>query len=709
MTGSMIRLQLLAGAAAGALAGFIAQPSWADAAASAQPTTGVEEVVVTAQRREERLQNVPIQVTAFTSQKILDAGIKNTADAINHLANITFDKGDTYHGSFITLRGMTEINNADPPIAMVVDGVPLTSQKQMNMNLFDVERIEVLKGPQGALYGRNAVGGAINIVTKAPSNDFEGFADATYGKGNYLDAAAGVSGPLVRDKLLFRLSADYKTDDGRIENTFRQDKVDFIDHDWSIRGRILAMPTDRLTLDARAEYNDFRAGSNYYSAVLSGDPNDFVLPQFNVPSYTYGDSTSLTFKGDYRLDLGTLTAITGYARIKEIDRADLDFRNPIDSPGGFFGTGLQLGQGQDQYIEMTSQEVRLVSNSDQRFRWLFGGYYLHTHRNLLTRGFVDLTGDPSQIDNPALLIAYQSESNHNDAYAAFGQADFDVTDKLTLTGGLRWDRDERNQINLVSGLERSDAFSRVQPKVTLTFKPVEDKLLYATFSTGFRSGGFNAPSVSIPIFSPEHLKNFEAGFKASFFDRRLILNGAAYLTKVDNYQFFFVDALSASQIIANLDKVEIKGVELEAQAVLAPGLEATAAVGTTDSSIEKSTLFPGSEGNKTPRTVPVSFSSSLQYRHPLSGDFDGLARIDWQYYGKKYWGVDNLDVQDPYSIVNLRVGVERGGSGLYLWARNVGNAKYYSEYVPGTYSGLDIDIGHLGQPRSYGVELRARF
>jgi iron complex outermembrane receptor protein len=675
MTKFVIKTELLAGTAMGALVAFCAPHAFAQTAPAGDQVTTVEEVVVTSQRREERLQNVPIQVTAFTSQKISDAGIKTTEDAISHIANITFDHGDTYHGTFITLRGMTEINNADPPIAMVVDGVPLTNQKQLNMNLFDVERIEVLKGPQGALYGRNAVGGAINIVTKAPSNEFEGFGDVSYGNGNYFDGSAGISGPLVKDKLLFRVSGNYKSDDGRIDNTFRNDKVDFIGHDYSIRARLLAMPTDRLTLDARAEYNDFRAGSNYYSAVFSGNPNDFVDPQFNVPGFTYGRSTDLTLKADYKLDFGTLTSITAYNSLGEIDRADLDFRNPVDSPGGFYGTGLKLGQGQDQFIDMTSQEIRLVSNSDQRFRWLAGGYYLHTKRDLRTRGFIDFTGDPNQIDT-GILLANQNESNSNNAYAAFAQLDFDITDQLTLTGGLRYDRDERQQTNLVSGQVRSKDFSWTQPKVTLTYKPDEDRLLYATYGTGFRSGGFNAPNVSITVFDPEHLQNFEVGFKSAFFGRRLILNGAAYLSKINNYQFFFVDALSASQIIANIDKVTIKGVELEAQAVLAPGLEATAAIGTTNTSIDRSSLFPGAVGNKTPRTVPISISSSLQYRHQVSGDIDGMARVDWQHYGKKYWGVDNADVQDPYDIVNLRVGLERGGAGIYLWAKNIGNANY---------------------------------
>lgn len=685
-------------------------PLLAAAAEGGDAQARVEEVVVTAQRREEKLQNVPIQITAFTSQAISDAGMKSTEDAINHIPNVTFDHGDTYHGNFITMRGLTQINNADPPIAMVVDGVPLTNQKLLNVNLYDVERIEVLKGPQGSLYGRNAVGGAINIITKDPGNTLEGFGSLSYGNGNAIDGSAGLSGAIVKDKLMARVSGNYKSDDGRVKNVFRNDYTDFISHDYSFRGRVLFIPTDQLTFDFRGEYNNFRAGSNDYSAVFSANPNDFQLPQFNAPSFTYGDSYGFTLKATYTFDFATLTSITAHNKLSEIDRADLDFRNPVNSPTGIFGLGFQAGQGQDQFIKLTSQEVRLVSNGNQAFRWLIGAYYLHTGRDLETRVFVDPNSDPAtEIDNPALVFAHQKERNKNNAYAVFGQADYDLTDQLTITAGLRYDEDDRNQTDPLSGGSRHRNFNWFQPKVTATYKPDDGRLLYATYSTGFRSGGFNAPLVSIPVFQPEHLTNFEAGFKTEWLDRRLIFNGAVYLTKVNNYQFFFVDAASASQIIANIEKAEIKGFELEAQATLAPGLNLTAAIGTADTSIEKSLLFPGTKGNKTPRAVPFSASSGLQYRRQLTADFEGLARIDWQHYGKKYWGADNLAVQGSYNIVNARLGVEKGGLGLYVWGKNLSNAKYYTEYFQSKYSGLDIDFGKLGQPRAYGVEVKASF
>ena len=189
----------------------------------------LETIIVTAQRRSENLQEVPAQVTAFTAQTIKNANIKSTQDFINLTPNVSLDSSDTYNNTFIVVRGVTQINNADAPVAIIIDGVPQNNQKQFNQNLFDIERIEVLKGPQGALYGRNAIGGAINIVTKSPTDELTGFLNASYGRGDAINLSAGISGPIVEDKASFRLAGNYVQDDGRITNTFANVNQDFID------------------------------------------------------------------------------------------------------------------------------------------------------------------------------------------------------------------------------------------------------------------------------------------------------------------------------------------------------------------------------------------------------------------------------------------------------------------------------------------------
>lgn len=677
-------------------------------AASPVRPSALEEIVVTAQRRSEKLQDVPIQITAFTSQAIEDAGIESTADVIAQVPNVTFDRGNNYRSSFITMRGLTQINNADPPVAFVLDGVPQTNQETIGVSLFDIERIEVLKGPQGALYGRNAVGGAINVITREPGNDYEGFLKAGYADGEAFDAAGGVSGPIVEDKLLFRLAGTYKSSDGLIDNDFRGDQVDFIDHDYSLRGRVLFRPSETLTVDLRAEHGEYRAGSNYYSAVFSQDPNDFVDPQFNFKAFSDGRTTDLTAKIDYDLGFATFTSITNRTQFSQIVRGDADFRNPVASPGGFRGLGFQIGQGQNQELRTTSQEIRLVSNGAGAVRWLVGGYYLQTDRALVTRFYADFNSDPAQFENPALLLFGNEESNDNQAYAGFTQVDVEIAPTLTLTGGLRYDEDRREQLNRVTGAVREATFDHLQPKVTLTWKPQSDRLLYATYSTGFRSGGFNAPNSTVPVFDQETLDNFEIGFKSQFFGRWLTLNGAAFLTDVDHYQYFYVEANTGAQTIDTIDAVRIKGLELEAQARLADGLDAAVAIGVLDSEI-RSSRFPEDVGNRAPRTIPFSATSSLQYRRALWEQTEGFMRLEWQHYGRKYWHQDNVAVQRSYDIVNVRVGVERGAVGFYGFVRNALDDDYYGEFFVPKFSGLDIATGYPGAPRTFGVEAEVKF
>lgn len=683
-------------------------PAFAQDNSSGQAQGGIEDIVVTAQRREESLQQVPIQVAAFSSDRIEDAGISSTQDFVSLVPNVSLDESFTYLNSFVVVRGVTQINNADSPVAVIVDGVPQNSQKQLRMNLFDVERIEVLKGPQGGLYGRNAIGGAINIITKAPSDEFEGSLSASYGRGEAIDLTGAISVPLGADTGL-RLAGNYKSDNGRIGNTFTGQNVDFIDHDWELRGKFTTTISDSIKLDVRGAYRDFQAGSIYDSVIFSGRANDYQLPNENIEGLTFGNIFDASAKLDFDLGGVKLTSITAYTDLTEIYQGDLDFSNPVTKPGGFLGLGIQVGQGQDLGVRLTSQELRLASDGDGPLRWILGGFYLHTKRDLLTRAFVDLNSSRDQIDNSALVIVRLEESNSNNAYAVYGNVDFDLTDNLTLSGALRYDRDDRRQRDVSTGAVRERSFDSVQPKATLTYKVTPDQLVYATYSTGFRSGGFNAPTVSIPVYRAERLENFELGFKTSWMNRRLILNGAIYKANSNDFQFFFIDAASASQIIANIDQVSIWGVELEMQAMLTKGLQIYGGIGTTDSEITRNTPLPATVGNRTPKSTSWTLNAGFQFDTPISGDMNLLARLDYQHRGRKFWQVDNRDVQEPVNLVDVRIGVESDSWGLYFSGRNIFGEKYYADFNPTAFSGLDTAIGFRGQPATWAIEAKIKF
>jgi len=716
---------LLAGTAASLLV-HLAVPAAAQTPAPGPAPDAIGEVVVTAQKRAENIQQVPIQVSAFSGAQLATANARTTQDVLRLIPNVSLDHSFTFLNSFVVIRGVAEINNADSPLAIVVDGVPQNNQKQALMDLFDIDQVEVLRGPQGGLYGRNAIGGAMIIDTVKPTNHLGGYAQVDYGNGSLVDATAGLSGPIVEDKLLFRISGDLKSFGGLIRNTYLDQAVDRIKYDDSVRARLLFLPTPDLTVDLRGSYNAFKGGATYDSAVFSDNANDIESPTSDTLGQSYGYIADTTLKVDDKLSFATLSSITGYTYLREDYRGSLDFTNPINNPHGLFGLYGPVGQAQNLDDDNLSQEFRLVSPSDQPFRWVAGVYYVHEDRSLLTRAWVNsplsLFGTPAFYNPPSAVlqsfagynipsqvIVNRKETDNNNAYAIYGQFDYDITSKLTLTGALRYDETTRRQNDDVNGGTRSVTFSSPQPKVTLTYHVDPEALVYATYATGFRSGGWNAPGISIPEFGAETVDSYEAGFKTQWLDRRLLLNGDYYYAVDHGFQFFYVQASTGSQVISNINAVHIQGVEIEAEAHPVSGLILAATVGTTDSRIIRSALYPEYVGDKTPKTVPVKVTASVQYQHELADGWDGLIRLDYEYQDKKYWQIDNVNVQNPLSLLSGRVGVSHGGYGVYLWGRNLTSARYYEDYNPSRWSGLPYDIGSLAEPRAYGVEVQARF
>lgn len=683
--------------------------------AGAQEGDQLEEVTVTAQKRAENIQNVPVQVQAFSGEQLESADVKNTQQLLNLVPNLNLAHSYTFLNSFVTIRGISEINNADPPLSVIVDGVPQNNQKQLLMDLYDVQQVEVLMGPQGGLYGRNAIGGAMIITTQKPTNEVKASLDASYGNGDARQIMGSVSGPLIDDKLLISLAGDVQGSGGLIRNTYLDEDVDAVNHDDSARLRLLAYPTDWLTLDLRGSYNDFKAGAIWDSVVFSGNPNDIEPPVTDFRGITTGHVGDATFKFDAQLPFATLTGITGFTNLNEDNRGSLDFTNPVVNPGGLFGAFGPVGQGQDLATSITSQELRLVSPDAQSFRWIIGGYYAYTNRTLATHAWLEEPVGSDQYNNTALTIIDRSELDHDYAWAFYAQGDYDITSKLTFTGAFRYDKDRIEQTNEappdVGDSVRANESSS-QPKATLTYHIDHDVLAYATYSTGFRAGGFNSPGIAAPYteyFSPETIKNYEVGFKSNWLDQRLQVNGAYYYAIDRNFQFFFVNAADGAQIIQNLDRVHIHGLELSAQALVAHGLQVFGGLGTTATDIVQSAEFPDSVGNKTPKTIPWSLKGGFQYDRSLGDDLNGTLRVDYVHDDRQYWQIDNVDVQKSLNLVNGRAGIERHHWGVYLWTKNLTNERYYEDYNPAKYSGLPYDIGSLAEPRTYGVEFKLTY
>lgn len=684
-------------------------PGAAVLAQEAPPETrALEEVIVTAQRRSERLQDVPVAVTAFTAAEIAARGITSTRDVLPMAPNVTYDESFTIGNSFVSVRGVAQINNADSPVAIVVDGVPQNNQKQLRMELFDIERIEVLKGPQGALYGRNAIGGAVNIVTREPSEELEGWLQVGAGSGSLKSFSGAVSGPIADERFLYRLSGAWKDSDGNVDNTFLDTEVDFY-QSKDARARFLILPTESFTIDVRGSWSDIDGGAVMDASLdpaASNNANREDLPNSDILGRSERQIDDATVKIDWRLPFGTLTSISGYTDLSEDYYGDLDFCNPVDCPNGIFGLGPQADQRQILDVELLSQELRLASPDDARLRWIVGGFYIDTQRDLQTIANLLVPGIP-----PIGLIA-NNESNDNQAYSVFAQVDYDFTESTTLGVSLRYDEDQREQTNAGDPAQptRSETFSDTQPRVVLSHKFSDDQLGYATYATGFRSGGFNG--VGGRPFRAETLDSYEIGYKSSWLDDRLRINAAVFQSESHDYQFFYIDFnQGGAQVIDNLSEVEFVGAELEWQAQVTRAWELHGAIGVLDSDIKEfdpALTVPTQRGNRTPKTQTSSVAFGTQFGFPI-GALTATLRADYTRGGKKYWHPDNVDVRDPIDLLDLRAAIGGERWTLTAWGRNVLDEFYWQDFNSVEFGAPGIDLGSPSQPDTFGVDIRFEF
>ncbi|WP_417624314.1 TonB-dependent receptor [Paremcibacter congregatus] len=524
----------------------------------------LEEIVVTSRKREESLQDVPVAVTALTENTLTAARIKRPSDFLGMVPNVTLSDAQDSGNVAINIRGVGQIRNGETPVAIAVDGVLQSSPIQFNQEFFDIQQIEVLRGPQGALYGRNAIAGAINITTKRPTNELSGKAQAGYGNGNLFNASAAVSGALIEDILLVRMGLSHKQSDGLITNSFLNEKVDHFE-DTSARLRLDWQITDSLNADIRGFYAKRSGGAAYFARPLlqaSGKPfidgaavvdvaNDVVAPESNNPGFDKRELLDFSLKLEHESDAGTITSITSYSNVDHLvafdgyDYADntqcylfgwsmvtdglTDCNNPqtlgLGASGDPDGDDILFPASynttfQDNSIENWSQELRFTSPDNRRLRYIVGLYGLWRDRSLVTGTNEDLGfGIIPQLDfNPNTLNEtrrYFAEQNDDFAYAIFGQFNYDISDDLELTVSGRYDKDKRKQTDprpdgrrvdgfglpITGNATREASFSSFQPKVSLRWSASESINIYANYAQGFRSGGFNAPGTEVNPFT----------------------------------------------------------------------------------------------------------------------------------------------------------------------------------------------------------------
>jgi iron complex outermembrane receptor protein len=700
------------------------------------------EIVVTARGRIERLQDVPIAVSAFDAQAIKDAKIDRVGDFIGLTPNVTIAQSESSGLSAISIRGVTQVRNSEAPVAVVVDGVLQNNPRQFAQELFDVSNIEVLRGPQGALYGRNATGGAIIITTRQPTNELAGHLRAGYATGNEYLGEVSLSGALVKDKLLFRIGGRFTERKGYFDNITVGQKEDPY-RDTSISGLLMWRPTSALTVSLRGSLSRTRGGAldfRYQPANLAADgrslnaanPFDFTKPDADRVDRTFystnigrdaRDIDDLSLKADLAVGWATITSVTAYNRLEEFVSGD---QVPYTASRNIFG----LDGTQTQYINIRalSQELRLTSPTAQRFRWMIGGYYLTTKRFIsTTTGFDSGTGierveyspRPATASNPTL--SFFADDNRNRDYAGFGNVAYDLIPGLEASFALRYDNETRHQTvsrfntGGVPSAVNDASFHKWQPKATLSYKPTRSVNIYASYGQGFRSGQFNqngtaaaAILAGIPGVADrvpqENTRTYEVGGKLSLAGGRVHIDGALFDTRVTNQQYFvFIGAIGA-QVLVPIDRVRLRGGEIAATAELARGLSAYASFGYTDGTIRRYAVTPADIGNKAPYVPETTINGGAQYRVPVSSELNLFARGDYRRLGKQYWDPENSSARSNVDLVDFRLGIEAPRRGLSLIGsvENAFDKRYNSEYVA-------VGFAHAAPPRVWRVDLRYDF
>ncbi len=759
----------------------------ASTSAANSPSQGVAEVIVTAQHRSENLQKVPISITAVSGDVLARNNLTSLQDLSAIAPSLVVSKSISYGLAPISIRGLGGPAGGgslftDQPVAVYVDGVYVPALGQSVSDFLDVDGVQVLRGPQGTLYGRNSTAGAVLITSKRPSFDFGGEARASYGSFDASSLSAAVNIPLVKDVLALRIAAGHNGGGDWADNTVDGRKFGG-ERSTTERVSLRYSPNNILTIDLIGDHSEgyskpatvplSTATLTYAGPTLGtvyvADPfqrradfdtalNDRKV-QIVADQFTRTKSTDGTILAQLNLGTLKLNSITG---VRDFTVTGAQDATPYTVPAAVTNTNTS-----DQHQKSYSEELRL-SYDHGPLRWTTGLFYFHQDTNA-SIDIIALQGGPpvatsigpfgpvfagKPTGTSALFLASQSV----DSYAAFVDATYDLTDKLSVTGGLRYSDDQKDATidNVVTTLTNTALaapvlsaascpsptesckanYDNISPRAVLNYKLTPNNLLYASFSKGFNSGGFNNfGNVAVPTDptnplqdSSEKITSYEIGAKNEFFDRRWRLNLSAFVTDYDDLhirQAVFTGGVS----IVNVPKAQVKGVELESVFAPIQGLTFTLNGSYLDGELQKGTLTElssavgpivvgqnitvGSEniaGNALTRAPKFQGYAAANYRYPTPyGEINATADIHGQ--TKTYFLETNQDVGQyvaaGWQEVDLRLALA-GDGGRWeaaVYCKNVGDERYISQIVP--FSGFPIAT--LNTPRSVGVSLSGKF
>lgn len=717
--------------------------------AEAAPETGagaessvLEEVVVTARFREERLQDVGAAITAFQGEQLERNEMRDVADLVYRTPGVDlYTRGP--NKADVTIRGManlvlqSDFQRINGLTGVFFDGLSVTTPAngQRAWNMFDLERVEILRGPQGTLYGEGSMGGAIRYVSRSPDlNEIEARMSGTFTSvadaddfGWQFNGTVGL--PIVEDRLGVRLTGFYREDPGFID--FRTAGVEDANSFRSTGGRavVLSRPTDRLTARVTAVYENSTVASASLATVDVEDLNNDFHP---ILEPQQDEAFFISAQLDYETDLGTLTSITGYFE-RHVDDLGLDARNVT----GFGGLPLEKVFLHDH--EAISQEVRFVMNRKGRFGLLLGAYYKDSEQ------LADLQ---IRVDVPGLsgTVLDEDESYDGKQFSLFGELSYQLSERLDVTAGLRYFKEDVDsdqlwrQPDVILNFIPTDQFDttisieELLPKFLLEFKATDDSLLYLGATQGARNGALNVTSTiqfiaftgvdNTPFrtYRPDSAWSYEAGAKTSWLDGTLRANMAAYLSEWEDLQLlvttpplppFFVNGLG---FISNAGTARSIGAELELDYRPSENLRFFLSGTVADAELTEEVLFNQSLGITIPKGSPIPGVSDWTYNvgtelsRPLGAT--GMTLVGRVNYQRRAASSNVVTTDPPPAVVNHapEFGLLNAGLGLQgeSWRVDIFANNITNEIVP-LYEAFDNIGFYINQPRVIGLTIEKSF
>lgn len=681
----------------------------------------LDEVIVTAQKKEELLQQVPVSISSISYRQIQEFRLWNSKDLTAIVPNLySSEPGD--HRNVTGIRGITTTSYV-PAVATYIDGVNQFGLDTYIPVLIDAERIEVLRGPQGTLYGRNAMGGVVNIITRQPTNQMSAFLQADIGNYNQQKYTVGFKTPLVKDKLYIGVAAVYNQRNGYYHNEYNNRPYD---SQHSITGNyyLKYIAGKNWVFNLNVKHHDNR--NNGAFPLVAGDDaakKQFVLNQ-NALTTMVDNTQNASLSANYNGTSINFSSQTAFQKNYRYYKAALDGDfSPLDAVAVVNDYGKKWNN-----VKVFTQEFKLSSpaSSESLFKWTAGSYIFYQDNP--SRQGVRYGKDATLIGVPdSLFTVVNTTAAKNFGVAVFGQATYTIAKKTDIIFGLRYDYEHQKQnvsatyqhdpdptyITTFPDSAAKATFHAFSPKLSVNYHLSVNSMVYATYSRGFRAGGLTPLSSDPsqpPLYSyePENSNNYELGIKNDLFEKSTRLNLYAFYSNITNAQVPTLVLPEAVTITKNTGKLVSKGVEAELFTQPVRGLELGYNFGYTQAmykslKISQNGTSVDLAGKHQIFTPEITSMLSAQYTYLLGGrqQLKAVIRGEWKYLGTTYYNLANTITQAPYNLLNLRAGIAAKNFEVMLWDRNATDTRYFA-YA------YDFGAVRLGDPKTYGLTLMVR-